>query len=65
MSDALSPTITKLEQWTQKWENNQIAFHQMNNHPFLVNNLENLISKEDEKIRILFPLCGKAVDMAW
>ncbi|RNA26973.1 thiopurine S-methyltransferase [Brachionus plicatilis] len=65
MSQGLEPTITKLEQWTDKWQNNQIAFHQMSNHPFLVNNLKKLTTTSDEKIRILFPLCGKAVDMAW
>lgn len=65
MSVIQKPTITKLEQWIEKWENSQIAFHQENRHPFLVNNLKKLTINDNEKVRVLFPLCGKSVDMAW
>lgn len=65
MSEIPEPTITQLEQWIEKWENSQIAFHQKKHHPFLVNNLKKLLSNDDDKIRVLLPLCGKSVDMAW
>lgn len=60
----LMPTKTHPEFWNEKWTKNEIGFHQSNNHAYLVKHLQKLLSNQN-KIRILFPFCGKAVDMAW
>ena len=60
----LKPTLTDAKFWDNKWNIGDIFFHTKNNHPFLVKNLPKLV-EENEKLRILFPFCGKAVDMAW
>jgi len=61
------PAATDTESWVKKWEIGQTHFHMSTLHPALQNFLRRLL---DDGItaphfpkRILFPLCGKAVDM--
>ena len=49
--------------WKQRWANNEIAFHQENAHNLLVENFKNL--GLEQGARILVPLCGKTLDIAW
>lgn len=48
------------EFWLERWQQQQIAFHQGHPHPLLVKHGA-LLSAE----RVLVPLCGKAVDLAF
>lgn len=49
--------------WHQKWERGEIAFHQSEANPFLVEHFEKLnLAKAS---RIFLPLCGKTRDFAW
>lgn len=46
--------------WRAKWKAQQIGFHRSDVHPRLIRN-----APWDEGARILVPLAGKSVDMAW
>jgi len=49
--------------WKQKWEKNEIGFHESKPNPLLVSNFEKLKLVEGQ--RIFLPLCGKTLDIAW
>lgn len=49
--------------WHQKWQSNQIGFHLPEANPLLVTHLPML--KLKQHARILLPLCGKTLDIAW
>ena len=49
--------------WLQKWENNQIGFHENKPNPLLVKYFH--ILSLEKGSRIFLPLCGKSLDMAW
>ena len=49
--------------WHQKWEKNEIAFHQNEANPLLVEYFEALSLVRDN--RVFIPLCGKTRDIAW
>ncbi len=49
--------------WHQKWEKNEIAFHESKPHPVLVTYFKELKLVEDS--RVFLPLCGKTLDIAW
>jgi len=49
--------------WHNKWEINQIGFHQDETNPLLIKHLDQLGLKKGD--RIFIPLCGKTVDIAW
>jgi thiopurine S-methyltransferase len=49
--------------WHQKWEKNEIAFHQNEANPLLVKYFRGLSLVESS--RIFIPLCGKTRDIAW
>lgn len=49
--------------WHQKWESNQIGFHESDVNPLLVQHIGQLNLAEGS--RIFLPLCGKTLDMAW
>ncbi|MDP1765366.1 MAG: thiopurine S-methyltransferase [Methylotenera sp.] len=49
--------------WHQKWENNEIAFHENEANPLLVKHFGALTLAEGS--RIFVPLCGKTRDIAW
>ncbi|GAB1598651.1 probable thiopurine S-methyltransferase [Argonauta hians] len=54
--------VEEMKYWTNRWQENNITFHQENVHISLEKNLEKLIAGRKE-IKVLFPLCGKCVDM--
>lgn len=49
--------------WHQKWESNQIGFHENKANSLLVKYIEEL--KLSEGSRIFVPLCGKTCDIPW
>ena len=49
--------------WHQKWEKNEIAFHQSEANPLMVKYFSELSLAEGS--RIFIPLCGKTHDIAW
>ncbi|RJS93736.1 thiopurine S-methyltransferase [Salinisphaera sp. Q1T1-3] len=51
------------EFWHERWENNEIGFHQASVHPMLETHWPNLGLVPG--CRILVPLAGKSVDMHW
>jgi len=49
--------------WRQKWEENEIAFHESKANPLLVTHFNELSLGKDS--RIFVPLCGKTLDISW
>lgn len=49
--------------WHQRWERNEIAFHESTANPLLVEHFHNLGVAKDS--RIFVPLCGKTLDISW
>lgn len=57
------PISMKADFWNQRWEHNQIAFHQGCVNPLLDTHFDRLALNPGD--RVFVPLCGKAVDMRW
>ena len=53
----------KANYWLQRWQDNQIGFHQSEVHPLLVRYLQTLGLRAGH--RIFLPLCGKTLDIGW
>lgn len=49
--------------WHQRWEKNDIGFHQPEANPSLVKNFETLNLAKGS--RVFLPLCGKTRDLSW
>lgn len=49
--------------WHSRWEENNIGFHLLQPNPKLVQYFKQLNLKEND--RVLVPLCGKTIDIAW
>src|SRR5579863_339894 len=49
--------------WHQRWERNEIAFHQRGANPFLIKYF-NMLSLSKGS-RVFVPLCGKTLDIHW
>lgn len=49
--------------WHQKWENNQIGFHENEVNPLLIRHFSALNLAENS--RVFLPLCGKTLDISW
>lgn len=49
--------------WQEKWDNNQIGFHERVANPALVKYVSELNLSEGS--RVFLPLCGKTLDIAW
>ncbi|XP_006888729.1 PREDICTED: thiopurine S-methyltransferase [Elephantulus edwardii] len=53
-----------LEEWQEKWVSRKIGFHQEEGHRLLKKHLDTFLHS-GIKLRVFFPLCGKAVEMRW
>ena len=51
------------EFWIERWQRNEIGFHQERVNPYLQQFWNNLIS--DRNCPVFVPLCGKSQDMVW
>jgi len=49
--------------WRQRWEKNEIAFHEGKANPLLVKHFKELSVAKGS--RIFVPLCGKTLDISW
>lgn len=49
--------------WHDKWESNQIGFHESDINPLLIKHFEQLKLPPDS--RVFLPLCGKTLDISW
>ncbi|MFJ4066561.1 thiopurine S-methyltransferase [Pseudomonas sp. NPDC089996] len=49
--------------WQKRWADNQIGFHRTDVNPFLLAHWPTLALAKGT--RVLVPLCGKSLDMAW
>lgn len=49
--------------WQQRWERNEIAFHQHKTNPWLAKYFGELSLPKGS--RVFVPLCGKTLDIAW
>jgi len=49
--------------WHQRWERNEIAFHEREANPLLVTYFRHLCLPEGS--RVFVPLCGKTLDIHW
>lgn len=49
--------------WHQRWEKNEIAFHEGKANPLLVKHFHELSVAKGR--RIFVPLCGKTLDISW
>lgn len=49
--------------WLQRWQNNEIGFHQSEANPLLVAHFAHLPVERDA--RVFVPLCGKSLDIPW
>lgn len=49
--------------WKQRWENQQIGFHQDQVNPHLAEYWSEIVGSEGQQV--LVPLCGKSLDMIW
>jgi thiopurine S-methyltransferase len=49
--------------WHQKWEKNEIAFHESAVNPLLVKHFDGLSLVKGS--RVFLPLCGKTLDIPW
>lgn len=49
--------------WHQKWERNEIAFHESEANPLLVKYFDRLSLAPGS--RVFLPLCGKTLDIPW
>lgn len=69
MATPLPETSEVLNRWSNRWDNDNIGWHIDEVHPALVKYfpsvVENLISDEKKKIRVLVPLCGKSKDLLY
>ncbi|XP_028618959.1 thiopurine S-methyltransferase isoform X1 [Grammomys surdaster] len=56
--------VLTLEEWQDKWVTRQIQFHKEQGHQLLKKHLDTFL-KGQSRLRVFFPLCGKAVEMKW
>ncbi len=49
--------------WHQRWEKNEIAFHESKANPLLVRHVHEVSAAKGK--RIFVPLCGKTLDIGW
>ena len=53
----------KVKFWHNRWQNNEIGFHQKEVNPRLIQRWSQLGLKAGDPVFV--PLCGKSLDMIW
>jgi len=56
-----------IEFWNQRWENNQIGFHQQKVNPYLsyFYGTKGMDPARRSALKVFVPLCGKSLDLLW
>lgn len=57
----------EIDFWLERWNNNQIGFHQQQVNPYLVHfyGEKGPSPEQREKLKVFVPLCGKSKDLLW
>ena len=57
----------EIDFWLERWNSNQIGFHQQEINPYLAYfyGEKGPALKQREKLKVFVPLCGKSKDMLW
>ena len=57
----------ELDFWLERWNNNQIGFHQPQVNPYLIYfyGEKGPSPEQREKLKVFVPLCGKSKDLLW
>jgi len=55
----------RLASWQAQWDEKKLGWHMAEINPVLANNFKELFHQDISGQRILFPLCGKTIDMAF
>ena len=57
----------EIDFWLERWNNNQIGFHQQQVNPYLVYfyGEKGPSLEQREKLKVFVPLCGKSKDLLW
>lgn len=55
----------RLDHWLDMHKEGKMPWHCQYRHPFLTDNIEVLFGDSGKKHKVLFPLCGKVVEMSW
>lgn len=59
----LNPKLMDARFWEEKWEKNEIGFHQAEVNPSLIKHFRELALEPGA--RVFVPLCGKTLDIGW
>jgi len=56
-----------IEFWNNRWDNNQIGFHQSSVNPYLsyFYGEKGIAQDKRQSLKVFVPLCGKSLDMLW
>ena len=63
MSSSYKLSSPNVDDWNERWKNDDTTWHRDEVNPLLIKHQENLLIKPNCKV--LFPLCGKTVDMKY
>ena len=57
----------EIDFWLERWDNNEIGFHQQTVNPYLVHfyGKNGPPLEQRENLKVFVPLCGKSKDMLW
>lgn len=57
----------EIDFWLERWNNNQIGFHQQQVNPYLIYfyGEKGPSPEQREKLKVFVPLCGKSKDLLW
>jgi len=57
----------EIDFWLERWNENQIGFHQQSINPYLIYfyGEKGPAQEHREKLKVFVPLCGKSKDMLW
>ncbi len=57
----------EIDFWLERWNENQIGFHQQEINPYLIHfyGHNGPTVEQREKLKVFVPLCGKSKDMLW
>jgi len=61
----MTETDPRLGFWTDRWTSDKIGWHKDDVHHLLLKYTPRIVSNTDEPVKVLVPLCGKTVDLAY
>lgn len=61
----MEETDPRLGFWADRWTDNKVGWHKDDIHHLLLKYTPRIASNNDTPVKVLVPLCGKTVDMAY